>query len=86
MFASLLYHTNQIEDMQVLKHEFHSDKILFEAVLIPKKVPCPCCEGKDFISKGLKIRKLRMAPLGNKIATLTLRLHLPKPSVSRGPP
>lgn len=75
MFASLLYHTNQIEDVQVLRHEYHPDKILFEAVLTPKKIPCPCCGGKDLISKGLKIRKLRMAPLGNKMAILELRLH-----------
>lgn len=75
MFASLLYHTNQIEGVQVLRHEYHSDKILFEAVLIPKKIPCPCCGGKDFISKGRKIRRLRMAPLGNKMAFLILRLH-----------
>ena len=40
MFASLLYHTNQIEDVQVLKDEYHSDKILFEAVLTPKRKPC----------------------------------------------
>lgn len=75
MFASMLYHTNQIEDVQVLKHEYHSDKILFEAVLMPKKTPCPCCGSKDLISKGLKIRKLRMAPLGSKIAILILRIH-----------
>lgn len=75
MFASMLHHTNQIEDVQVLKHEYHSDRILFEAVLTPKKIPCPCCGEKDLISKGLKIRKLRMAPLGDKIAILILRLH-----------
>jgi transposase len=75
MFASLLYHTNQIEDVQVLKHEYYEDKILFEAVLTPKKIPCACCGGNDLISKGLKTRKLRMAPLGNKMAILVLRLH-----------
>ncbi len=75
MFAPLLYHTNQIEDVQVLGHEYHQDKILFEAVLIPKKTPCSCCESMDLISKGLKTRKLRMAPLGDKAAILVLRLH-----------
>lgn len=75
MFTSLLHHTNQINDVQVLKHEFHSNKALFEAVLIPKKSPCPCCGGNDFISKGLKTRKLRMAPLGDKPAILILRVH-----------
>ena len=56
MFASLLYHTNQIEDVQVLKDEYHSDKMLFEGVLKPKNNPCSCCGGKEFISKGLKTR------------------------------
>lgn len=37
MSASLLYHTNQIEDVQVLKEKYYTDKILFEAVLTPKK-------------------------------------------------
>lgn len=75
MPASLLYHTNQIDDVQVLNREYHADKILFEAVLTTKKALCPCCGGKALISKGSKIRKLRMAPLGNKIAILILRLH-----------
>lgn len=39
MSASLLYHTNQIEDVQVLKEEYHTDKILFEAVFTPNKAP-----------------------------------------------
>jgi len=75
MSASLLYHTNQIEDVQVLKEEYYGDKILFEAVLISKKTLCPCCGSNDSIAKGQKVRKLRMAPLGNKIAILMLKLH-----------
>jgi transposase len=75
MFTSLLYHTNQIEDVQVLKHEYGQDKVLVEAVLVPKKIPCPCCGANDLISKGLKIRRLRMAPLGDKMAILKLRIH-----------
>lgn len=75
MSASLLYHTNQIEDVQVLKEEYCRDKILFETVLIPKKALCPCCGCNGSISKGQKVRKLRMAPLGNKMAILLLKLH-----------
>jgi len=52
MSASLLYHTNQIEDVQVLKEEYYGDKILFEAVLISKKTLCPCCGSNDSIAKG----------------------------------
>ena len=75
MFASLLYHTNQIEDVQVLKEEYCSDKILFEAAFKPKKPFCPCCGNTGFILKGQKVRKLRMAPLADKIAILVLKLH-----------
>ena len=75
MPASLLYHTNQIEDVQVLNREYHEDKILFEALLQPKKTLCPCCGNSESILKGLKLRRLRMAPLGNKMAFLNLRLH-----------
>lgn len=75
MSASMLYHTNQIEDVQVLKEEFHLDKILFQAVFTPKKVICPCCSNNILISKGQKVRKFRMAPLGNKTAILMLKLH-----------
>lgn len=75
MSASLLYHTNQIQDVQVLNHEYHPDKILYKAVLRPKQTSCPCCGGEESISKGLKIRKLRMAPLGDKMAVLMLQLH-----------
>ena len=75
MFAPLLYHTNQIEDVQVLGHEYHQDRIVFEAVLTPNKPSCLCCGSQDLISKGFKVRKLRMAPLGDKMAILVLRLH-----------
>jgi len=75
MPASLLYHTNQIDDVQVLNREYHEDKICFEAVFMPKKPICPCCGNNDPICKGKKVRKLRMAPLGNKIAILILKLH-----------
>ncbi len=75
MSASLLYHTNQIEDVQVEKEEYHTDKVIFKAIFVPKQPLCPCCDYKDNILKGSKVRKLRMAPLGNKMAFLTVRLH-----------
>jgi transposase len=75
MSASLLYHTNQIEDVQVEKEEYHVDKVIFRAVFVPKQSLCPCCGHEDNISKGSKVRKLRMAPLGNKMAFLAVKLH-----------
>jgi transposase len=75
MSASLLYHTNQIENVQVKKEEYHSDKIVFNVLFIPEKPLCPCCCHDRNTSKGLKIRKLRMAPLGNKMAFLAVELH-----------
>lgn len=75
MSASMLYHTNEIEDVQVLKEEYYEDKILFQAVFTPKKPTCSCCNSNMLISKGQKVRKLRMAPLGNKAAILMLKLH-----------
>lgn len=75
MSASMLYHTNQIENVQVLNQEYYIDKIFYEVVFTPKSAFCPCCGNNTFISKGQKVRRLRMAPLGNKMAFLLLRLH-----------
>lgn len=74
MLTSLLYHTNQIEDVQVLNIEYHSKKVVFKAVYTPRKTICPRCGSKDNILKGSKERKLRMAPLGNNQAFLTVKL------------
>lgn len=75
MPASLLYHTNQIEDVQVLNEEYHTDSIVYRAIFTPKQASCPCCGCNDTIFKGSKVRKLRMAPLGNKKAYLVIKLH-----------
>lgn len=75
MFASLLYHTNQIEDVQALKEEFYTDKIIYRGLFVPKQSFCPCCGHDSFIAKGSKERKLRMAPLGNKMAFLIVKLQ-----------
>ena len=75
MPASTLYHTNQIENVQVKTVEYHSDKIVFNVLFIPEKPLCPCCCHNGNISKGLKIRNLRMAPLGNKMAFLAVKLQ-----------
>lgn len=75
MSASLLYHTNQIENIQVKTEEYHSEKIVFNVLFIPEKPLCPCCGHNGNRSKGLKTRKLRMAPLGNKMAFLVVEVH-----------
>jgi len=75
MPASMLYHTNQIENVQVKTEEYHSDKIVFHVRFIPDKPICPCCCHDGNTAKGLKIRKLRMAPLGNKMAFLAVEIH-----------
>jgi transposase len=75
MSASLLYHTNQIEDVQVNHEEYHLDKVIFHVLFTPKQPLCPCCGHNENFSKGSKKRKLRMAPLGNKMAFLLVTLH-----------
>lgn len=75
MSASLLYHTNQIEDVQVKKVEFHIDQVVFSVIFTPRQPSCPCCGHLENVSKGLKTRRLRMAPLGNKTASLMAELH-----------
>lgn len=75
MSASLLYHTNQIEDIQVLNEDYTSNKIIFRAIFTPKDVNCPCCGHQSNILKGLKERKLRLAPLGDKMVFLLVRIH-----------
>ena len=76
MSASMLYHTNQIEQVQVLKkEEYHSTHVIFHAIFTPKNTICPCCGYDKTSLKGSKTRKLRMAPLGNKQAFLRIILH-----------
>lgn len=75
MSASLLYHTNQIEDVQVNKVEYHTDRVVFISTFEPNHPTCPCCGYNKNFSKGSKVRKLRMAPLGNKMAFLMVKLH-----------
>jgi transposase len=75
MSASLLYHTNQIQDIQVKREEYFSDKIVFNVVYVPKKPLCPICGDFEHSRKGTKIRKLRMAPLGNKSSFLSIELN-----------
>ena len=75
MPASLLYHTNQISDVQVKNTEYFNDKIVFHVLYEPKKTLCPCCGWTEHSFKGNKIRKLKMAPLGNKAAFLSVELY-----------
>ncbi len=75
MPASILYHTNQIEDVQVNHVEYQFDKVIFRVLFTPKHPLCPCCGYNEYFSKGLKERRLKMAPLGNKMAFLLVRLH-----------
>ena len=74
MFASLLYHTNQITNIQEKSTDYFNDKIIFHALYEPSEPICPCCGYQEYSSKGSKHRKLRMAPLGNKAAFLYLEI------------
>jgi len=75
MSVSLLYHTNQVEDVQVNREEYHLDKVIFHVLFTPRQPLCPCCGYNEAFLKGSKVRKLRMAPLGNKMAFLHVTLH-----------
>jgi transposase len=71
----MLYHTNQIVDVQVKTVDYFHDKVVFQALYKPKAISCPCCKGKDRSEKGSKVRNLRMAPMGTKPAFLSVELH-----------
>jgi len=75
MPASWLYHTNQITNIQVKNLEYFNEKIVFHCLYEPKKSLCPCCGHHENSLKGCKVRKLRMAPLGNKAAFLSLQIY-----------
>ena len=75
MLASLLYHTNQITEIQVKNVEYFPSKIVFHVIHEPKKPLCPCCGYLEHTSKGKKIRKLRLAPLGDKPSSLSLEVN-----------
>src|ERR1700733_1130806 len=75
MSASLLYHTNQIKNVQVKDVEYFSDKVVFNTLFVPENTICPCCSHTEASCKGQKIRKLRMAPMGNKKAWIVVELH-----------
>ena len=64
MLASFLYHTNQIENVQVKNVEYFPDRIVFHAHYHPQHS-----------RKGSKIRRLRMAPSGDKATFLWVVLQ-----------
>lgn len=74
MFASFLYHTNQITNVQEKSVDYLENKIIFHALYEAPKSLCPCCGYHEYSSKGSKRRKLRMAPMGNKAAILSLEV------------
>ena len=71
----MLYHTNQITNVQVENVEYFESKIDFHAIYRPKNPLCPACGDQIHNLDGMKIRNLRMAPLGNKSAFLLLEIH-----------
>jgi transposase len=75
MPASMLYHTNQITDIQVENVEYFESKIIYHAIYQPKKSSCPSCAHSSYNLDGIKIRTLRMAPLADKAAILSLKIH-----------
>lgn len=75
MSALFLYHTNQIENVLVKSVEYCSSQILYHVLYKPEKPLCPCCHSNKHTSKDKKIRKLRMAPLGNLAAFLIIELQ-----------
>jgi len=75
MPASLLYHTNQITDIQVENVEYFESKIVYHAIYQPKNPSCPTCAYHQYNLDSIKSRNLRMAPLGNKQAFLLLKIH-----------
>ncbi len=75
MLASVLYHTNQIVDVQVKTVDYFHEKMVFHVLYEPKAISCPCCKNKEHSDKGSKIRNLRMAPMGAKAAFLSVELH-----------
>jgi transposase len=75
MPASMLYHTNQITDIQVEKIDYFESKIIYHAIYQPKKSRCPSCANHLYNQDGVKIRNLRMAPLADKAAILSLKIH-----------
>lgn len=75
MPASLLYHTNQITDIQVKNVEYFDSKIIYHAIYQQKNPSCPTCAYHQHYQDSIKSRNLRMAPLGNKQAFLLLKIH-----------
>ena len=75
MPASLLYHTNQITDIQVKNVEYFESKIVYHAIFKPRNSICKTCGHTECRLDGMKKRNLRIAPLGNKSAFLSLETH-----------
>jgi transposase len=75
MPASLLKFTNQIDDIQVKNVDYSSTKITFNVMYRPKESVCSACGCCDIALKGVKVRNLRMAPMGDKSAFLSVEIH-----------
>lgn len=75
MPASMLYHTNQITDVQVENVEYFESKIVYHTLYRPKNSSCPCCDYRTYNHDGIKKKNLRIAPLGDKSVFLSLKIH-----------
>ena len=71
----MLYHTNQITDIQVKSTEYHGNRVVFHSNYTPKKLLCPCCGHHEHHFKGNKVRMLRIAPIGLFAAFLRLKIN-----------
>jgi hypothetical protein len=61
MLASMLYHTNQITNVEVKNVEYLKDKIIFHTFYLTDKTLCSCCGYEKHSLKGKKCRLFRLA-------------------------
>ena len=60
----MLYHTNQITDIQVKNVEYVESKIIFHAIYQPKNASCPCCAYQIYNKDSIKKRIFEWLLLG----------------------
>jgi len=75
MSTSLLYHIFGLKGIRYKTTRFEGERLIFEAEMVTKDIPCPDCGTTNIIFKGSKWRQLLLPPIGRKRCLLELLYH-----------
>ena len=75
MSTSLLFHSFGIRYVRVYRTEYVAGQTIFHAKVKNQLLRCPCCQSRQVIRYGGKVRHIRLLPIGGKAAILKLKTY-----------